>query len=333
MVVGLQKIEDFVVEYTHGMTNRLAQESSIGGSDLSWMQLSRNAEWPLEEVCVRLRTLRTELSKTLQQGESLARSSDLQRLSESRKNVVKSRIDSLKRAINLVDQRLTFIQHSTMYAEEVAKKRSIETARQEERERERRAREEAAQRAADERARELDHYRQAQADVSTPHTQSTTNPAPSAPPALESCFCGDDIPAGQEYVLSCLCKNSFYHRDCIQRWVASSKTCPTCRMRAAVADIKKYQASQVIVSPAVTPTAPPVSPQPAPVASTVPAVEAEVCYICEDDESVADCTTANCDCTVKKAACRTCLQSWLAARKTCPRCQKSGATLAPFVRA
>lgn len=363
IVVGLQKIEDFLVEYTYGMANRLAQESSFGQSDLSWMQFSRNAEWPLEDVCTRLRVLKADLLKTLRQGESLVRSSDLRSLSESRRNVVNARIEALKRAINLVEQRLVILLNSTIYAEEVAKKRSLETAQQEQLDRARQAREAAALRAAEERAHSREEYRQAQqralTELLAPGTLEPQPLVPSAPSLLESCFCGDDILPGQEYVVSCSCKKSFYHQECITRWVDSSQTCPTCRARVTIADVKKYEKPQELpvvlptappleVLPAfVVPTAPPAVQQPAiqaPVASPVtpqpqdqaPATqdaEAEECYLCLDSDNIADCTTANCACTVKKPACRVCLQAWLDARHTCPRCQKTGAILVPFVKA
>ena len=186
-------------------------------------------------------------------------------------------------------------------------------------------------------------------------------PVPSAPPAepkvptpvvrpsapapqqtLQSCFCGDDIPADKMYKLNCSCKSSFYHVDCIKKWVKDSKTCPTCRARVTLADIQKVGAftpvAPEVPKPApVKPVQPTVAPAPAvptsapaPVQVPVAPVEAEECYLCLDSDNVADCTTGNCDCTVKKAACRACLQDWLNRNHTCPNCRKTGAALVPL---
>jgi len=327
MVLGLQAIDDFVAEYAHVMSNGLTQESVRGASDLSWMQISRSVQWPLEDVCDRLRACKSDLSRVLQLGEDVMYSSKVQKLSFSRKNMVKTRMDGLRRAINLVEQRLTFVLHSTMYAEEVAKKRSLETYRQEELVREQRAREEARQREAQQRAAERERQRQ---ELERALTQQGTPSEPSAPPAdqqLDACFCGDDIQPNDRYVLSCPCKNVFYHKDCINRWVGPNKKCPHCRTAVTLTDVQKYTAP---ANP--TPTAPPVQPQPAIPVPPAPIVEVEECYLCMDSDNVADCTTASCDCTVKKPACRSCLQEWFSTHNTCPRCQKTGATIVPFVR-
>ena len=149
--------------------------------------------------------------------------------------------------------------------------------------------------------------------------------------SLETCFCGDEIPVDKMYKLDCSCKTSFYHADCIKKWVRASKTCPTCRSTMTVADIQRVGAFKPVapeaprpapVKPLVSvPTTQVTTPAPAPVA------EAEECYLCLDSDNVADCTTANCDCTVKKAACRACLQDWINRNHTCPNCRKTGATV------
>ncbi len=346
IVECLRKLENFAAECESVLTEPLAKERVA--SDLSWMHPQVITEWPLEFICEQLRAIKNDLERVLKRGEDLARGYEYSRLSDGQKMAHDARLAALKSALKIVENRLMFVLHSTEYATEVAKKRSLETYRREQLERERLARAEAREREAAQREQERERQRKAEEAAF-----AAQRPEPTAPPvvtpqqqgqALETCFCGDEIPADKMYQLGCACKTSFYHEDCIKRWVASSKTCPTCRARASVQDVKKYaqgsdQASAQTVPQAAATSVPQVVSAPAlatapsvPVSqSTTPVAEAVVCYICEDDENLADSTTANCDCTVKKPACRSCLQAWLASRHTCPRCQKAGATLIPFV--
>ena len=196
---------------------------------------------------------------------------------------------------------------------------------------------------------------QAPRPTAPPMDTPAVNPVviPTAPPAIDhadavvdqaqvgECFCGDGVLPNDAFVLNCPCKNSFYHKDCIRNWVTQSKKCPTCRAIVTLADIMRKDFSQsavvetqpaLIPNSEVQPTPPSVTepttvlaaPQPLP-AVTVQIDADRECYFCMEVDG--DCTTANCDCTVKKAACRECLQEWLDAHHTCPRCQKEGATL------
>jgi len=156
-------------------------------------------------------------------------------------------------------------------------------------------------------------------------------------PEVGECFCGDGVLPNDAYVLNCSCKNSFYHKDCIRDWIKNKPTCPTCRATVTLADVMKKDFSQPVVvpqsapvtNPSVQPAVTPVTVVPAaqvvPVAPTLQVDADRECYFCMEVDG--DCTTANCDCTVKKAACRECLQEWLDAHHTCPRCQKEGVTL------
>jgi hypothetical protein len=255
----------------------------------------------------------------------------------------------LQQALELANQRIMFVRHSAVYAEEVRVKQArLEAQRLEQIVRE----------AQERRDRE---QREHQAAAAAHHVVVPTAPpaeavvvpvviVPTAPPmsavispavmpvvsavvqnSVGECFCGDEVNAADAYVLSCSCKTSVYHKDCIRQWVQQSKNCPTCRAVATLADVAKKSEVLIVaeVVPAVQqpqPSAPPATPEaPAVVAPAIAQDDDRECYLCMD--SVGDCTTSNCDCTVKKAACRACLQSWLSAQHTCPRCQKQGATL------
>jgi hypothetical protein len=178
-----------------------------------------------------------------------------------------------------------------------------------------------------------------------PMDAPAVRPLPSAPastPApvvgLQECgICLDDIPVNAAYKLGCSCKTATYHVDCIKKWVNDSKTCPTCRTRVTLADVQRTSSVVAAPSPSVAPavqSAPVVAP--APVANPAPAqvavAQAEECYLCLDDIQGGKYTTANCDCTVKKAACKACLDDWIGRNHTCPNCRKSGATVAPMAR-
>ena len=403
VVRGLQKIESFGKEYTNVMAPRVVQEGLLGRSDLSWMNVDRNIQWPLEHVCTLLKDSKKELSKILERGLDVGRSLDVQALSDSRRNALMNQVSNLQRALVLVDQRLLFVTHSTMYADERNRKKALELEAQQrelrekqenirhmeqqvkdQADRQRREREAVEQErvrlqqqreldlvAVEQRARNQQQNYQdnlvhkVQLEKTVAVEPKTIAPKPSSPPVqnvpLESCFCGDEIPSGSMYKLDCSCKSSFYHRDCIKKWVQNSKTCPTCRLRVTLADIQRVGAFKP-VAPEIPKPAPialvnslkteqktqvplssipqkpveqvsvqkPSVPQ-APVAPVV-VVEPDECYLCMDSDNVADSTTANCDCTVKKPACRACLQDWLARNHTCPNCRKSGATLVPYVK-
>lgn len=401
MVRGLQKLEFFTREYTIAIAPRVVQEGLLGRSDLSWMNVDRNIQWPLEHVCNLLKESKKELSRVMERGLEIGRSLDVQALNDSRKNTLTNQVSNLQRALVLVDQRLLFITHSTMYADEKNRKRALEFEAQQrelrekqenirqmeqqvkdQAERQRRDREAVEQeRVRLQQQRELDLSQQEQRlrEVRNQQQSYQNNPVretvvvmpkaitpkPDAPRVqnvpLKSCFCGDEIPVGSLYKLACSCKSSFYHRDCIKKWVQDSKTCPTCRTRVMLADIQKVDASKPTApempKPAATalqnspkqepetkPSSVVIPPRPveqvsvqkpsvpqAPAASVVVA-EPDECYLCMDSDNVADSTTANCDCTVKKPSCRACLQDWLTRNHTCPNCRKAGATLVPYVK-
>ncbi|MBM3894725.1 hypothetical protein FJ366_03985 [Candidatus Dependentiae bacterium] len=349
IVAALILVKEFNEEYARLVSLPVVAFGRQVQTDLSWMQVTQGQEWPLEAVLKLLEDVKKDFLYCIARSERLLRKPELSSLKDSYILEIHHKVGLLQQALDLVNQRILFVRHSALYAQELQAKQARAEALLLERNR----------REAEERARreqqERDRLNQLQAQqrpavqvvVPTAPPLDEVQPVgilpvtPTAPPLDEyiepvlpagnansfECFCGDSVPENEVYVLACSCKNSGYHKDCIRQWVNQSKNCPTCRARVTLADIFKKNDSTVaqpVVAP-VVPSAPPAQE----VLSAQPVSDAQdddrECYLCMD--AVGDCTTANCDCTVKKAACRACLQEWINSHHTCPRCQKQGATL------
>jgi hypothetical protein len=336
-----------------------------------WKNATSGQSWPLEALLQRLNASRDSVSACMSRGAQISLNQDLRVLKNSYILELQKTMSALSYALDVANQRIMFIKNSVAFAQEGQEKIAYEHALRQEkiRKKEEARRLEAERRQLQEQQRQ-DRIRQERErlyqqqqpaptappmDVqplchaptptappmdiqfTSPTIVSTAPPAIVGQPEVGECFCGDDVLQNDAYVLNCSCKNSFYHKDCIQDWIKNKPTCPTCRAAVTLADVVKKDFSQPVVvaqsapvtNPAVQSAVTPVTVVPAaqvvPAAPTLQVDADRECYFCMEVDG--DCTTANCGCTVKKAACRECLQEWLDAHHTCPRCQKEGATL------
>ena len=47
----------------------------------------------------------------------------------------------------------------------------------------------------------------------------------------ECSICFDETPITNLYELKCSCRNKFYHKDCLKKWLCKSGSCPFCRKK------------------------------------------------------------------------------------------------------